>query len=121
MNRWTLPWIVAGAMWALSVISFIGVILFPVALAAAIALACVRPAQKAAPAFIAGLGLPLLYVAWLNREGPGTVCNAIRGGHECTDEMSPLPWLAVGAALVICGVAASIATVRRARPRVREG
>ncbi|HET9730410.1 MAG TPA: hypothetical protein VFR41_13345 [Acidimicrobiia bacterium] len=120
MNRWTIPWVIVGAMWGLGAISFIGVILLPVALIASLALAWVRPAQRAAPAFVAGLGLPLFYVAWLPREGPGTVCHAIRDGQECTDELNPLPWLAVGVALVICGIVAVVA-MRRTRAHVREG
>ena len=53
---------------------------------------------------ISGAGLPLLYVAWLNRDGPGTVCTVHGLATECTDEWSPWPFLAVAVVLAVVGV-----------------
>jgi hypothetical protein len=55
---------------------------------------------------ISGAGLAPLYVAYLNRGGPGVVCRAIQDGQECTDAWSPWPWLGAGAFLVLTGVVA---------------
>jgi hypothetical protein len=64
---------------------------------------------------LSGAGLIPLYVAYLNRGGPGEVCSAIRDGQECADEWSPWPWLAVGVLLVTAG--AGLFAVRRTRRR----
>ena len=54
---------------------------------------------------VSGTGPVLLYVAWLNRQGPGTVCTTTRGGGgQCLDEWSPWPWVAAGVALVVLGL-----------------
>ncbi|GEM_PF-407260 len=47
---------------------------------------------------VTGLALPVLYVAWLNRGGPGTVCHAYAGGEQCTEAWTPWPF--VGAAVL---------------------
>ena len=56
------------------------------------------------PGLVSGLSLPLFFVAYLNRAGPGTICRAIGAqGQECIDEWSPWPWLAIGVVLLIGG------------------
>jgi hypothetical protein len=69
------------------------------------------------PGLISGLGVPLLYVAYVNRAGPGSICTAVAGGQECNDEWSPWPWLAVGVILLVLGVAAFVGRQRRASLR----
>lgn len=54
---------------------------------------------------LAGLSLPVLYVAWLNRGGPGTVCHTLEGGEGCTEEWSPWPFLGVA---TLCLAAAGL-------------
>jgi hypothetical protein len=55
-----------------------------------------------------GAGLPFLYVAYLNRQGPGTVCHAIgtarHPGTECGELFDPVPWLVTGLVLIAVGV-----------------
>jgi hypothetical protein len=64
----------------------------------------------------AGLGAGPLVVAYLNRQGPGTVCHAVGGsGTSCTDEFSPWPWLAAGVLLVAAAVGVHVALRRTAR------
>jgi hypothetical protein len=53
---------------------------------------------------ISGAGLPLLYVAWLNRSGPGEVCTYTATSTECGDESSPWPLAVVGVLLLVVGV-----------------
>jgi hypothetical protein len=62
---------------------------------------------------ISGAGLPLLYVAWSNRHGPGDVCSRTATAISCTDEWSPWPFLAAGVLLVVGGVVLFV--VRRGR------
>jgi hypothetical protein len=47
---------------------------------------------------------PLLCLAWLNRDGPGAVCEAVDGGLRCEDQYSPWPFLAIAVALAVAFV-----------------
>jgi hypothetical protein len=62
----------------------------------------VAPGAPASPAHTR-IRIPALYVAYLNRSGPGTICTSITGGQSCTDESSPWPWLAVGVGSLLGG------------------
>lgn len=53
---------------------------------------------------LSGVGALLLYVAYLNRHGPGDVCTTSATEQQCTSEWSPWPWLIVGILLVTAGV-----------------
>jgi hypothetical protein len=90
----------------------IGIFVLPVVLAAAGLLVTRRGATRGLPGLISGMGTPLFYVAYLNRDGPGTVCTTLRGGQDCLEEWSPWPWLYGGALLLLGGVAAFIASSR---------
>jgi hypothetical protein len=65
---------------------------------------------------ITGAGLPLLLVAYIQRQGPGTVCRQSATGAVCDYYLDPRPWLAIGLVLVACGIAAFV----RLRGRVSE-
>ncbi|MBO0823037.1 MAG: hypothetical protein J2P27_04145 [Actinobacteria bacterium] len=117
---WFGLWAVAGAAGALGVLTVlsIGVFVLPAALALGAVLAWRAPRQLAGPGIVTGLGLPLLYVGYLNRSGPGTICTAVPGGQNCIQETSPWPWVGVGLVLVLAGVVLALAASRR-RPRAR--
>jgi hypothetical protein len=103
---WFGVWMVLGAALALGTISVIGIFVLPVATLAMLAVTRARSATDGLPGVLSGLGLPLLYVAYLNRAGPDpNYCHAINHGTECTELMNPWPWFAIGAALVLGGVA----------------
>jgi hypothetical protein len=53
---------------------------------------------------LTGAGLPLLYVAWLNRDGPGEVCTYTATGHSCGDQSSPWPLMTLAVLLIAGGV-----------------
>ena len=115
--RWTwfAAWLIIGAGYALSLLgaASIGLFVLPLPVLATILLARRQPAKAGLPGLISGLGIPLLYVAYSNRAGPGTICTTITGGgQDCTDEWSPWPWLAAAVILQALGVAASIARQR---------
>ena len=52
---------------------------------------------------ISGAGLPVLVVAWLNRDGPGEVCTRSATELQCQDEWSPWPFLVAGVLLIVVG------------------
>lgn len=111
---WFAAWLIIGAGYALSLIgaASIGLFVLPLPALATILLARRPHASSGLPGLISGLGIPLLYVAYLNRAGPGTICATITGGQDCTDEWSPWPWLAAAVSLLVLGLAAFIARQR---------
>ena len=108
-------WLLLGVGYSFAVLGAmtIGVLILPVVIVGTL---LVRPRAKGGtPGLLSGLGLPPLYVAFLNRDGPGTVCASLPGGGQrCADEWSPWPWLVVGIALVVSGVL--VFRSRRKRP-----
>jgi hypothetical protein len=102
---WFGVWMLLGAAFALGSISVIGVFLLPAAALLTIVVARTGRSAEGLPGIVSGLGLPLLYVAFLNRAGPDpNYCHPINHGVECTELMNPWPWFAIGAAFVLGGV-----------------
>ena len=113
---WFLAGIGAGAGLAVSLLGAltIGIFVLPFAVALPVVLALRHP--EGLIGAISGLGLPLLYVAYLNRDGPGTVCTSVAGGTSCADEWSPLPWAVAGLVLIAVGIVVFALVVK---PRAR--
>ena len=102
-----LAWPVVGAALAVSVLGAltIGAYVLPFALGGLFLLLRWGGDRRSSVGLISGLGLPLLYIAFLNRDGPGTICSSYgNGGRQCVDEWSPWPWLLIGLALVTAGI-----------------
>jgi hypothetical protein len=119
---WFLAWFVVAAAFALGLLGAftIGVVALPVAIALMVVLATRRHGSEARAGALSGFGLPLLYVGYLNRAGPGTVCSVSAGGTSCTEAWTPLPWLIAGAAMLVGGVVAFL-LVGRAHARTGDG
>ena len=103
-----LAWPVVGAALSFGVLASmtIGIFILPFALVGLFILLKWGGDRRSSVGIISGLGLPLLYVAFLNRDGPGTICKSYgNGGQQCMDEWSPWPWFLIGAALVATGIA----------------
>lgn len=115
---WFGAWLVAGATWFVTVLGIlsIGIFVFPVAITLTVVLATRRTSSAGLPGIISGVGLPLVYIAYLNRGGPGNVCTKSALGQSCTQEWSPWPWLAVGMALVAAGIVVFAARKTAKRP-----
>ncbi|HEV7524544.1 MAG TPA: hypothetical protein VGP92_06235, partial [Acidimicrobiia bacterium] len=113
---WFVAWLFAGAACALALLSAltIGIFVLPFAGAAVVFLATRRGATDGVAGLISGLGLPVLYVAYLNRNGPGDICTHTATSSSCTQESSPWVWFSLGVALVVVGV---VLFVRRRPPR----
>lgn len=101
---WFLGWLVLGACAAvgLAAILSVGLVLVLLAAVAAGFLLWKGP-RNAIAGSLTGLALPLFYIAYLNRSGPGTVCHAMSGGQTCTDEYTPIPFLVCGVILFSAG------------------
>jgi hypothetical protein len=118
---WFVAWFALGVMWVLTALGAftIGIFVLPIAVGGTILLATRHQAGNGIAGLISGLGVPLLYVAFLNRHGPGTICTTSRdGGSSCVDESNPWPWLAIGVALVVVGGFVFVASghQRRSQP-----
>jgi hypothetical protein len=104
-------WAAIGAVGALGLLAAFTI--GPIFLALATGLAIVATLRGfwniSAIGAVSGPGLLFVAVAWLNRDGPGSVCNTTATGSSCTDEWSPWPWLAAGIMLV--GLAVAILAV----------
>jgi hypothetical protein len=53
---------------------------------------------------LTGAGLPLLFVAYVQRDGPGTTCYRTLTSAGCDQHLNPLPWLITGSILVLAGL-----------------
>ena len=89
-----------GTTVALAVIVFPTVGLGGVILIAAL-LSVSKCARQATLGLVTGAGLPLLFVAYVNRAGPGTTCYRTVTSAGCDQHLNPLPWLIVGVILLV--------------------
>jgi hypothetical protein len=104
-NRWFAAWVVVGCAVALSMVSIGLLVLIPTAVIAVLMIR--RPAAKrSAYGALIGIGLLLLFVAYVNRQGPGTTCWQHGTATGCDEHLNPLPWLALGVAFVVGGFVA---------------
>ena len=73
------------------------------------------PGGRSAAAFgaLSGAGAIPVYVAWLNRRGPGEVCTSTARSTHCVEEWNPVLWLIFGVVLVVSGIVAAIAVTAR--------
>lgn len=105
---WFWAWALVGAGLALSMISFIGVLtILPVAI---VGLLLARRGRVSPFGLVSGVGVMLLVVAYLQRQGPGTTCTYTATGSSCEQHLNPIPWLVVG---LVCFAAGVVGHARR--------
>jgi hypothetical protein len=103
--RWFWAWALLGCAAALGFVTLGLFVLLPVAAIAG--LMASRPAiRRSAFGFLTGVGVLLLYVAWVQRAGPGTTCWKTATASGCDGHLNPLPWLLAGIATFVGGIAA---------------
>jgi uncharacterized membrane protein YedE/YeeE len=102
-------WAVVGVGFGFG-ISMIGLFTVPAATLITIFLLTRRRFRQSAYGLLVGIGVPLLVVAYLNREGPGTACHSIDGGRgtQCDELYDPRKWLLAGLVFVVAGMAAQL-------------
>ncbi|HEY3551732.1 MAG TPA: hypothetical protein VGK68_11810 [Gaiellaceae bacterium] len=109
---WFFVWALLGSSWALATTSLGPLLLVPTALLAVFVWRRIPAARRSAFGLLTGAGTLLLYIAWLQRDGPGTTCRHIPpAGLQCDQHLNPLPWLVIGIVLVLAGF---VAHARRA-------
>jgi hypothetical protein len=79
----------------------LGPIVLGPALIASAALSRSQTSRRSTCGLLAGAGLVFLFIAYVQRQGPGTTCwhTATAGG--CDQHLNPIPWLLIGLLLVI--------------------
>lgn len=114
---WFLAWLLVGACAGIGLAALltVGAAFVVLAVVAAVPLLRRGPRRAVAGA-VSGLALPLFYLAYLNRGGPGEVCRAVSGGQSCTEEYTPVPFLVAGALLLAAGLVIHVMAGRRRSP-----
>lgn len=102
---WFWIWALVGAALALGAFSLGPLVLLPVLALAAVMLSR-SGIRDSALGLVSGIGALCLYIAWVQREGPGTTCWHSGTASGCDQHLNPLPWLVVGAALFVGGMVA---------------
>jgi len=104
-----------GAAWALCLVGIlsIGLFVLPVARLATVLLARDKASLSGLPDLVSGVALPPLYLAAVNRSGPGLECRATAEASNCTQEYSPLPFLFAGLALLGAAVTVFVSRFRK--------
>jgi hypothetical protein len=101
---WFFVWALLGLGGALGTVSLGPLVLLPVAFVSAFLWTRVG-VRRSAFGLLSGAGTLLLYVAWVQRDGPGTTCWHTATASGCDQHLNPLPWLVAGGILVLAGVA----------------
>jgi hypothetical protein len=60
--------------------------------------------RRSAFGLVSGAGVLLLYVAWVQRAGPGTTCWHTASASGCDQHLNPLPWAIAGLLLFVAGI-----------------
>jgi hypothetical protein len=63
-----------------------------------------RNAGQSLFGLLAGAGLLSLFVAYVQRDGPGTTCWHTATASGCDQHLNPIPWLVAGVLLVVGAV-----------------
>lgn len=105
--RWFWAWALLGCAAALSFVSLGVLVLAPAAVVGTL-MASRRAARRSAFGLLSGAGILLVYVAWVQRAGPGTTCWHTASASGCDQHLNPLPWLLAGVALFAAGLAGHV-------------
>lgn len=109
-------WALVGALLGYGVAALLTIGVFLLLAAAVLVVVGLRvPALRgrAALGVVGGLaGAPLL-LAWLNRDGPGTVCRTTPTSQTCGEQWSPWPFVVVALVLLVTCVALARRTAAR--------
>jgi hypothetical protein len=104
-------WAVLGAAAAFGLVIFGTLSAVPILIG--VLLGATRPTlRRSWFGAMTGVGATSLYVAFVQRRGPGTVCWQTATASGCDQYADPWPWLIAGAALVVAGF---VAHARRMR------
>ena len=113
-SRWFLVWVAVGFVATLGILVFGSPAVLLVG-GVSVLLArrpAVRDAAFGAPT---GAGLVLLFVAYQNRQGPGSTCWRTATATGCDQHLNPWPWLVAGIALASASLIGQVVKGRSGR------
>ena len=96
-------WVLVGALGGFGIVGLLTIGALALGLAILLALiAILVPGlrNRASLGVVGGLTAAPLYLAWLNRRGPGEVCSHMGTDVSCVEEWSPWPFAVVALALI---------------------
>jgi hypothetical protein len=96
---WFWAWAAVGAVGALGMVSLGPIALGP-ALIASGALSTSQTGRRSSSGLFAGAGFVSLFIAYVQRDGPGTTCWHTATAAGCDQHLNPIPWLLIGLLLV---------------------
>ena len=111
---WFVAWAVIGCAAGIASLS-IQVMVAPLAVIAIVVLVRTRTVSRSALGLVSGVGVASLFVAWVQRRGPGTVTWHTATASGADTYLDPRPWLVAGLLLVVAGVVAFALSRRRAQ------
>jgi len=105
---WFAVWLVVGGALAFSIVDGLafGLLVLPFAIVAALLLVARHHFDRSAWGLLCGTGGLSLYVAYVQRKGPGTVSWHTATASGADTYMDPRPWLVAGLLLIVISVAA---------------
>ena len=110
-------WALVGALVGVGIAALLSIGIAFLALAMTLAVVGVLvPAlrNRSALGVVGGLAVAPLWLAWLNKDGPGEVCTTTATSTSCAEQWSPWPFAASGVVLLV----ACVLLVRRGRAPV---
>jgi hypothetical protein len=102
---WFWAWAAVGAAGALGLVSLGPIALGP-AVIAGVTMSRSQAGSRSAFGLFAGAGLLSLFVAYVQRDRPGTSCWHTATAAGCDQHLSPIPWLVAGVVLLVGAVIA---------------
>jgi hypothetical protein len=102
---WFWAWALVGVAGALGLISLGPIALVP-AFIAGVVMSRSHTGSRSAFGLLVGAGILSLFVAYVQRDGPGAACWHTASGSGCDQHLNPIPWLVAGIVLVVGGVIA---------------
>ena len=115
---WFVAWTAIGCGLGVAAVSFgplLGIPVIVVAVVLAARQGGLHRLTRAACGVFSGLGVVSLFVAYVQRRGPGTVYWHTATASGADTYLDPRPWLVAGVALVVAGILAFVLVGRRAR------
>ena len=112
---WFAVWLVAGVALAFSLVDLpaFGILVLPFVLAGVVLLVVLHHLDRSAWGLLCGVGLLSLYVAYVQRKGPGVVTWHTATASRADTYLDPRPWLIAGLLLVLVGIGAFLWRQRR--------
>ena len=98
---WYLVWAVVGAAGTVGLVSFGPILLAPAFIAGVVLTEGSDAARRSKPGLLVGAAAVFLYVAYLQRQGPGTTCWHTARAGGCDQHLNPIPWLVIGLLLFL--------------------